>query len=684
MKYLEGGSDGAPEQRQQPSSEQGGGRSELDWAPAGERSGTRSADLALGHWRSSDSMSDDERARMSLNKHNDFYLSVAALYLAWMDENGSRSATTMESDENSVEVESLNVRMPLKHIMGCFGQGAPGSHLTPLANITNVSNTDPTLTPTTKKWKRVECANEPTVTAFSEPLGDRRPSLDLMDLCGTKKQRVENLKLWNHTTFGHVRNTLAKKLRELQNAEETDCYRTNLGRIYVLRDEIQKLKTREELMWKQRSRNMWLKEGDRNTRYFHCRENQRNRRNFILELEDETDLPPNATVNSLINHDIGEWKSEIVQANFLPHEAATILSIPLSERTPPDRITWSLTPSGQFSTSSAYKMLVACVSNECAGSSNPTPTRKFWRGIWQLRVPCHNALPTMSNLRRCQITNSAMCAMCKNHEEDKLHAIWSCGEIACVWNSFTWFHQAVTSPPSDFTDLLSRFLQVQDEFNAKIFSITAWLLWNWRNAQHFGRPMHPLGHLCSMAGDLLQEYLAAQELEPITSIPPVMQQWQPPALELVKLNFDAAVFSPLNLAGIGVIARDWNGAVLGALSMPISLSQTVNEMEAIACRKAVQFAKELRLQKVVFQGDSLVVINALSQGPGCLSSYWNVIDNILVLADDFQLCEFSHVKRVCNVVADMLAKKAKDLLEVRVWLDDLPGNIYPLVLFDVH
>ena len=138
------------------------------------------------------------------------------------DENGSGSATAMELDENLVEVDSLNVRMPLKHAMGCFGQvhdsseqwstdqikkkehardlehevvslkiadgevsshykGALGSHST-LPNITSISNTDPTFTLTTKKWKRVECVNEPTVTAPFEPLGDRRPSLDLMDL----------------------------------------------------------------------------------------------------------------------------------------------------------------------------------------------------------------------------------------------------------------------------------------------------------------------------------------------------------------------------------------------------------------------------------------------------------------------------------------------------------------------
>lgn len=92
----------------------------------------------------------------------------------------------------------------------------------------------------------------------------------------------------------------------------------------------------------------------------------------------------------------------------------------------------------------------------------------------------------------------------------------------------------------------------------------------------------------------------------------------------------------------------------------------------------------MELQKVIIEGDLLVVINALSQGPGCLSSYRNVIDDILVIADDFQFCEFRHAKRVYNVVVDMLAKKAKELMGVQVWVDDLPEDIYPLVLFDVH
>ena len=163
-----------------------------------------------------------------------------------------------------------------------------------------------------------------------------------------------------------------------------------------------------------------------------------------------------------------------------------------------------------------------------------------------------------------------------------------------------------------------------------------------------------------MVGSLLQEFLTAQEFELAPPLPPVLQQWCPPEADHFKLNFDAAVFNSLNLAGIGVIARDWRGAVIGVLPMPIPLTQSVNEVETIACRKAIQFAKELGLQKITFEGDSSVVINALSQGLGCFSSYGNVIDDILVLAADFQFCEFSHVKRLCNVVANVLAKKAKD------------------------
>ena len=72
----------------------------------------------------------------------------------------------------------------------------------------------------------------------------------------------DNLLRWNREVFGHVRLTLARKLKELTKAEEADLYRSNPAHIYQLRDEIQVLKNREEAMWQQRPHTDWLKGGD--------------------------------------------------------------------------------------------------------------------------------------------------------------------------------------------------------------------------------------------------------------------------------------------------------------------------------------------------------------------------------------------------------------------------------------
>lgn len=186
------------------------------------------------------------------------------------------------------------------------------------------------------------------------------------------------------------------------------------------------------------------------------------------------------------------------------------------------------------------------------------------------------------------------------------------------------------------------------------------MIWNRRNSLHFGRPVHPLASLYAMASNYLHKFLVAQELEPMLPLPPILQQWRPPKVDDYKVNFDALAFKASNLACIEVIIRDWRGEAIAALSMPIPLSYNVNELEALACHTAVQFAGEIGLRKVIFEGYSSVVINALSQGSGGFASYGNIIEDILFLAADFQFlfifCNFCHVKRICNVVADALAK----------------------------
>ena len=116
-----------------------------------------------------------------------------------------------------------------------------------------------------------------------------------------------------------------------------------------------------------------------------------------------------------------------------------------------------------------------------------------------------------------------------------------------------------------------------------------------------------------LASNLLQEFLAAQEDEAPTVHPPMNQhQWRPPEHDHFKVNFDAALFKSLNLAGIGVVIRDWRGDVVAALSMPIALASTVADLEALACCRALLFAAEKGLQNVIFEGDSVSVMTAIA------------------------------------------------------------------------
>ena len=149
-------------------------------------------------------------------------------------------------------------------------------------------------------------------------------------------------------------------------------------------------------------------------------------------------------VGSLINHELGVWKTELMERLFLHHEASVVLGIPLSIRLPLDSISWGLTPNNSFSTKSAYKMIVALDNNGVARSSTLDSQRNFWKNLWSLRVPnkvkhfawraCNNALPTMANLAHKNISPSDVCKLCKIAPKDTLHALWACSKLEEVWN----------------------------------------------------------------------------------------------------------------------------------------------------------------------------------------------------------------------------------------------------------
>ena len=133
-----------------------------------------------------------------------------------------------------------------------------------------------------------------------------------------------------------------------------------------------------------------------------------------------------------------------------------------------------------------------------------------------------------------------------------------------------------------------------------------------------------------------------------------------------------------------MIVRDNKGDLIRALTMPVPFRQSMAELEVVACQRAVQFALEIGLTQVVVEGDSVTVIEALKNATGQFASYGNILDDIRFQSTNFQFIDFSFTSRACNSVADALAKKANSGVGLQVWLEDLPEDIAPLVVKDVH
>jgi len=157
-----------------------------------------------------------------------------------------------------------------------------------------------------------------------------------------------------------------------------------------------------------------------------------------------------------------------------------------------------------------------------------------------------------------------------------------------------------------------------------------------------------------------------------------VKKWKPPDMGSLKLNWDVAICSLTKKMGVGAVLRDEHGAVVAATISVIPYIRDPSVVEAIALWKAVSFCWELGCPRVVFEGDSMQVVQALNNGQAW-NRYAQLLVDVRTLSHGFTFHKIQLVSRDANKVAHDLAKLVVTQPCDSMWIGECPSPIQHLV-----
>ncbi|KAK6153659.1 hypothetical protein DH2020_013298 [Rehmannia glutinosa] len=92
---------------------------------------------------------------------------------------------------------------------------------------------------------------------------------------------------WSKTEFGDLDKKITALKRSITNLRKSTISQSTRTTLLHLNTQLESLLSLHDLKWKQRAKQHWLREGDRNSKYFHAMASSRQATNHISSLRDE-------------------------------------------------------------------------------------------------------------------------------------------------------------------------------------------------------------------------------------------------------------------------------------------------------------------------------------------------------------------------------------------------------------
>ncbi|KAG5049000.1 hypothetical protein JHK85_010103 [Glycine max] len=93
----------------------------------------------------------------------------------------------------------------------------------------------------------------------------------------------------------------------------------------------------------------------------------------------------------------------------------------------------------------------------------------------------------------------------------------------------------------------------------------------------------------------------------------IIQEWEKPSSDFLKLNIDAALFTDQHSFGLGLCIRDHSGGFVRARSFLLQGNPDPREAEVLGLLYALQWVSDFRVDKIIFELDSKIGVNEFNK-----------------------------------------------------------------------
>nr|GMD98561.1 ribonuclease H [Ipomoea batatas] len=315
-----------------------------------------------------------------------------------------------------------------------------------------------------------------------------------------------------------------------------------------VQDEYLGVLAQQSAFWKQRAKELWYKEGDLNTKFFHNSVKSRRRRNLIKKLRD----------------DDGNWVSGSPELGL--HMAGYFEELFTSHQ-------------------GDMHPILECVTDHVTALQNEALMRP---------VTAMECLPTAAMLRTRRVECPVECRLCHEEEESAWHIFFRCRVAIQCWQKAG---VAMVSHGCETLELGMQYIFESLEGDVRCFSLMiCWSLWACRNDAVWRGGVVTVDQVINTAHNVWHGWRQAngiaEEPEQRGCLP--QPRWCRPERGRWKVNVDAAF---LGRTGVGMVIRDDEGGFVAAKAMPGLYTNSAREAEAVGGSRGVELAEGARGSK---------------------------------------------------------------------------------------